>query len=344
MCETSTLYLPNQPVEKKVTFANKTRPLKVGLMLPQTEGMRGPGVRGWREVSEMATIAEDVGFDSLWLVDHLVYQLDGEELVRGVWEGWSLLCAIAAITKRVEIGTLVLALGWRNPALLAKMADTLDEISGGRLILGLGAGYHKLEYDMFGYPYDRRIGRFEEGIQIIHGLLRNGHIDFRGEFYSALECELKPRGPRSAGCPILIGSCRPRMGRLMATYGDIWNAYYDDTFNKVEGVRKLRPVIDGFCDKQGRDPKTLERSCAVLVADESADPWWDRLPSDQFAASAAQGTTMVPLNGSPEDMAQVLLEYHAEGITHIQISIEPTTAAIIEKFGRVLEAIDRASR
>ena len=214
-----------------MTFANNSRPLKVGLMLPQTEGMRGPGVRGWRDIAEMATIAEDVGFDSLWLVDHLVYQLEGEDLVRGVWEGWSLLSAIAATTKRVEIGTLVLALGWRNPALLAKMADTVDEISAGRLILGLGAGYHKLEYDMFGYPYDRRIGRFEEGIQIIHGLLRRGHIDFEGEFYSARECELKPRGPRTEGCPNMLGSCRQRKGRLMETYGEIKNANNDAAFN-----------------------------------------------------------------------------------------------------------------
>jgi alkanesulfonate monooxygenase SsuD/methylene tetrahydromethanopterin reductase-like flavin-dependent oxidoreductase (luciferase family) len=322
-----------------MTVATGTRSLKVGLMLPQTEGMRGPGVRGWREVAEMAKAAEDVGFDSLWVVDHLVYQLEGEELVRGVWEGWSLLSAIAAITNSVEIGTLVLALGWRNPALLAKMADTVDEISGGRLILGLGAGYHKLEYDMFGYPYAHRVGRFEEGIQIIHGLLRTGQIDFEGEFYSARECELKPRGPRPEGCPILIGTCKPRMGRLMATYGDIWNAYYDDTFNKVDGVTRLKPIIDGFCEKQGRDPATLERSCTVLVADDSGDAWWDRLPSEQYAEEGQ----LVPLNGSPESMAEVLLEYQAAGISHIQASIEPTTPEVIEKFGRVLEAIDAAS-
>ena len=319
-----------------MTVATGSRSLKVGLMLPQTEGMRGPGVRGWGEVSEMAKLAEDVGFDSLWMVDHLVYQLDGEELVRGVWEGWSLISAVAAITKSVEVGTLVLALGWRNPALLAKMADTVDEISGGRLILGLGAGYHKLEYDMFGYPYDRRIARFEEGIQIIHALLRTGHVDFDGEFYSARECELKPRGPRATGCPILVGTSRPRMGRLMATYGDIWNAYYDDTFNSVDGVKRLRPIIDGFCEKQGRDPKTLERSCTVLVADASGDPWWDRLPSEQ---SAGEGP-LIPLNGSPEKMAEELLRYEAEGISHIQVSIEPTNTAVIENFARVLETID----
>lgn len=319
-----------------MTVATGTRSLKVGLMLPQTEGMRGPGVRGWSQVAEMAKLGEDVGFDSLWVVDHLVYQLEGEENVRGVWEGWSLLTAIAAITTKPELGTLVLALGWRNPALLAKMADTVDEISGGRLILGLGAGYHKLEYDMFGFPYSYRVGRFEEGIQIIHGLLRNGHVDFEGKFYFARDCELKPRGPRENGCPILIGTCKPRMGALMAKYGDMWNAYYDDTFNKVDGVRKLKPIIDGFCEKEGRDPATLERTCTMLIADDSADPWWDRLPSDQYAEEGH----LVPVNGSPEEIAQVMLEYQSAGISHIQVCIEPTNLETIEGFAKVLEVLD----
>ena len=120
-----------------MTVANGSRTLKVGLMLPQTEGIRGPGVRRWQEINEMAVLAEQVGFDSVWLVDHLLYKLDGEDRARGVWEVWSLLSAIAATTSRIELGTLVLAMGWRNPALLAKMADTVEEISGGRLILGL---------------------------------------------------------------------------------------------------------------------------------------------------------------------------------------------------------------
>ncbi|MQG38271.1 MAG: LLM class flavin-dependent oxidoreductase, partial [SAR202 cluster bacterium] len=120
-------------------------------MLPQTEGVRGPGVRGWSQVSEMATLGEDIGLDSLWLVDHLMYQLQGEEEPRGVWEVWSLLSALAATTQRVELGTLVLAMGWRNPALLAKMADTVEEISQGRLILGVGSGYHKREFNAYGF-------------------------------------------------------------------------------------------------------------------------------------------------------------------------------------------------
>ena len=321
-----------------MTVATGSRSLKVGLMLPQTEGMRGPGVRGWSQVAEMAKLGEDVGFDSLWLVDHLVYQLAGEDLVRGVWEGWSMLSAVAAITSKVEIGTLVLALGWRNPALLAKMADTVDEISGGRLILGLGAGYHKLEYDMFGYPYDHRVSRFEEGIQIIHGLLRNGSIDFEGKYYFARDCELKPRGPRKNGCPILFGTKAPRMGRLMARYADSWNAYYDDTHNQVEGVRKLRPIIDGYCEQEGRDPKTLERTCTVMVADATADPWWDRLPSEQ----AAEQGPLLPVNGPPEEIAQILLEYESAGIAHVQVCIEPTNVEAIESFARVLEVLDQS--
>ena len=160
-----------------MTLTKHPRKLKVGLMLPQTEGLRGPGVRGWSKVSDMARLAEDVGFDSLWVVDHLLYQLDGEDQARGVWEAWSFLSALAAITKHVELDTLVLAMGWRNPALLAKMADTVDEISGGRLILGLGSGYHKREYEAFGFPFDYKVSRFEEAIHIVCGLLRDGQID-----------------------------------------------------------------------------------------------------------------------------------------------------------------------
>ena len=321
-----------------MTVTSGTRNLKIGLMLPQTEGMRGPGVRGWSEVSEMAKLGEAVGFDSLWLVDHLLYKLEGEDEGRGVWEVWSLLSAIAAVTNTVELGTLVLAMGWRNPALLAKMADTVEEISGGRLILGLGSGYHKYEYDAFGYPFDYKVSRFEEAIQILHGLLRNGEVDFEGKFHFARECILKPRGPRPQGPPILMGTVQPRMMACMSKYGDLWNAYYDDTHNKVDGIRRLRPIIDEACRKEGRDPATLERTVTVLVADSSADPWWDRLPTNWVEEGPLK-----PLTGGPEEIANVLLEYQAEGIAHVQVCIEPTTPKTIEAFVPVLEAVDRAA-
>ena len=322
-----------------MTVANDSHRLKIGLMLPQTEGMRGPGVRSWREIGDTARVAEDVGFDSLWLVDHLLYRLEGEDEPRGVWEVWSLLSAVAAVTERVELGTLVLCMGWRNPALLAKMADTLEEISGGRLILGLGSGYHRHEFDAFGFPFDYKVSRFEEGIQILHGLLRRGAVDFAGKYHFARDCELKPRGPRPAGPPILMGTVQPRMMACMAKYADAWNAYYDDTHNKVDGIRRLRPQIDAACRQAGRDPATLERTVTALVADASADPWWDRLPTENWVEEGP----LVPLTGAPEDIAEVLLEYADAGISHLQICLEPTTCETIEAFARVLEVVDRAN-
>ena len=299
--------------------------------------MRGPGVRGWQSVSEMAKVAEDVGFDSLWLVDHLSYKLDGEDRPRGYWEVWSLLSAVAATTSRVEFGTLVLAMGWRNPALLAKMADTVEEISGGRLILGLGSGYHRHEYDTFGFPFNYKVSRFEEAIQILHALLREGKVDFVGKYHQARECELAPRGPRPDGPPILMGTVQPRMMACMAKYGDLWNAYYDDTHNKVDGIRRLRPIVDEACRKEGRDPGTLERTVTALVADATADPWWDKLPTENWVEDGP----LVPLTGSPENIAEALLEYQAEGIDHLQVCLEPTTVESIEAFSKVLEAVDR---
>ncbi|MBI5616655.1 MAG: LLM class flavin-dependent oxidoreductase [Gammaproteobacteria bacterium] len=315
------------------------RRLKLGLLLPQTEGMRGVGVRGWSEVSAMARVAEDVGFDSLWLVDHLSYKLDGEEKARGTWEVWSMLSALAATTRRVELGTLVLAIGWRNPALLAKMVDAVEEISGGRLILGLGSGYHKFEYDAFGFPFDYKVSRFEEAIRILHGLLRTGHVDFAGRFYSARDCELVPRGPRPAGPPILMGTVKPRMMACMAKYADLWNAYYDDTHNKVAGIRRLRPIVDEACRKEGRDPATLERTVTALIADPKADPWWDRLPTENWVEDGP----LKPLSGPAETIAQALLEYHAAGITHLQICLEPTTCASIETLAPVLGLVREAT-
>ena len=322
-----------------MTKTKHPQKLKVGLMLPQTEGLRGPGVRSWSEVSDMARLAEDVGFDSLWVVDHLLYQLEGEDQPRGVWEAWSFLSALAAITERVELGTLVLAMGWRNPALLAKMADTVDEISGGRLILGLGSGYHRLEYEAFGFPFDYKVSRFEEAIHIVCGLLRDGQIDYTGTYHSARDCELKPRGPRANGPPILIGTNTgsPRMQGLTARYADMWNLYYDITHNTVAGYIQALPELEQACALQGRDMSTLESTVAVLLADSSADNWWDRLPSGLAAKP------LVPLTGPPESIAEELIRYDQAGVSHVQISLEPTTCASIEAFAPVLDVLDAHS-
>ena len=315
-------------------WTNQNRPAKIGLLIPTME--KTTGSRSWAEIRDIAQVAEGLGFDSLWAADHFIYKLENDEPPKGCWECWSLISALAACTKSVELGTIVLGMGFRNPALLAKMADTVDEISGGRLVLGIGAGYHRFEYEAFGYPFDYKYSRFAEGLEIVHGLLKNGHIDFQGKFYSARDCELKPRGPRAEGPPIMIGSLGPKMLKLMARYCDIWNGFWDDVGNSAKGYAQVLPRIDAACTEAGRDPTTLERTVTVLIADETAEPWWEDMPFDNDNDLGA----LKPLHGAPSDIAQRMREFADLGVASIQIHLDPCTPQSVERLAPVLEAFD----
>src|SRR5262245_58084428 len=211
--------------------------MKLGMTLPIGVGALGDGKPApWTVLREIAKRGEEVGFDSVMLPDHLLFRRSppGDVMMvdmpegksRGIWEAWSILSAVAEATRRVQLGTLVACTGFRNPALLAKMAETLDEISGGRVLLGLGAGWHTPEYEAFGYPSDHRVGRFEEALQIIAPLLRDGRVGFEGQYYRARAREILARGPRANGAPILIGAQGARMLRLVARYADSFDADY----------------------------------------------------------------------------------------------------------------------
>ncbi len=239
--------------------------MKIGLMLPLGEGESG----GWTNLRALALAAEEHGLDSVWGADHLIFRDDGE--TEGIHECWTVLTAVAAITERVEIGPLVLALPFRNPALTAKMAAELDEVSGGRLILGLGCGWHEPEFDAFGYPFDRRVSRFEEGMRILVPLLREGAVTFEGEYHRAVDAELLPRPIRPNGPPILIAGKQPRMLGLVAEYADQWNAAW---FGPPAGADELRKRITNLraaLDEAGRDPATLEMTAGIFVAFDGAD-------------------------------------------------------------------------
>ena len=313
----------------------RKRPLKIGIVLPHIEGMMAGQTPRWTDILAMAQRAEALGFDSLWKPDHLLYQLPGEdgELI-GPWECWSVLSALAAATTRVELGSIVSCVSFRNPALLAKMAETVDEISGGRLILGLGAGWNEVEYRAFGYPFDHRVSRFEEALTIIHGLLRKGQIDFAGRYYQARECVLRPRGPRPHGPPILIGSNSPRMLRLAARYADSWNTWATGTNNSVAGIPPLRDVVDAACREEGRDPATLERTATVLIEFPGSVTYPPGYPGWRPGAGR-------PLSGSPEELAEVFRAYAREGIAHLLVWVNPATVAGLEALAPVLEILDR---
>lgn len=308
------------------------RPLKLGAFLPHYEGWMTGETPRFRDIAAMARVVEDVGFDSLWLSDHMMYRMPGVETF-GAWECWTLLSALAASTQRVELGTLVTSTSFRNPALLAKMVDGVEEISDGRVILGLGAGSHEAEYQAFGWPWDHRTSRFEEAIQIIHALLRKGQVDFRGEYYMARDCELRPRGPRSQGPPIMIGSFRgPRMLRITARYADEWNLPWRN--NLAELVAAL-PRADVACAEVGRDKATLAKSAALHIDLPSRE----RFPIKDYLAHMR--TTAGAIGGSHEEIAETLRSYAAAGISHAQLWIEPMNAHGFQEFGRVLEILDK---
>jgi probable F420-dependent oxidoreductase len=303
-----------------------TRPLKVGVQLPEVERV----VR-WPELLDMARAIEDLGYDSIWLGEHLLYRWP-DRAPRGPWEAWATMAGLAAVTSRVTIGPLVACTAFHNPAILAKRADTIDEISGGRFVLGLGAGWNETEFRAFGVPFDHRITRFEEAFTIIRSLLRDGAVDFAGTYYEARDCELLPRGPRAGGPPLMIGSSGERMLRITAPHVDSWNAWYSDTGNRAAGVAPLRQKVDAACDEAGRDRVAIERTVAVQV----------RLPGGE---GRTMGDTSVeesapPLEGSVESMAEELRAYAREGIGEVQLVLDPIDRSSIERFARVLRILD----
>lgn len=278
----------------------------------------------------MALLGEQAGFDSLWLGDHLLYR-DQEHGSRGPWEAWTMLAGLAAATSRIALGPLVACTSFHNPAMLAKMAATVDEISGGRLILGLGAGWNETEYTAFGFPYDRRVSRFEEAFTIIRTLLRSGHADFSGAFYTVRDCELLPR-PRPDGPPLMIGSWGERMLQITMPHVDAWNAWFSATGNRAQGVPPLREKVDAVCREVGRDPAAVERTVAVLVRFPEGT---GRRDADRLAAP--------PLEGSPAVIAEELRAYARQGIRHVQLVIDPITERSIEQLAPVLEDLDRTA-
>jgi alkanesulfonate monooxygenase SsuD/methylene tetrahydromethanopterin reductase-like flavin-dependent oxidoreductase (luciferase family) len=302
-----------------------TRPLKIGVQLPEVEY-----VARWSELAEMARRAEGIGLDSLWLGDHLLYRGDGRP-ARGPWEAWSTLAALAAVTHRIELGPLVAATSFHNPAMLAKKAATIEEISGGRLILGLGAGWNEAEYRAYGFPYDHRVSRFEEAFTIIRSLLREGRCDFHGSYYQLDDCELLPRGPRPEGPPLMVGSIGERMLGITLPHVQSWNAWFTWFGNTPAGYRPMRDTVDAACRAAGRDPASLERTLALFVSFPGAR---GRSLGD------LSDPEVEPIPGQPEVLAEALRAYAAEGVSHVQLVLDPISADTIAALQPALALLD----
>ena len=295
--------------------------MKVGYVLPIAES-EGETPR-WAEIRAQAKRAEAAGFDSVWVFDHLLFR-QAERPNAGIWECWTLLAALAEATERVELGTLVLCVPFRNPAILAKMADTLDEVSGGRLILGLGAGWHRPEFDAFGVPFDHKVDRFEEALGIILPLLQEGKADFEGTYSSARDAELRPRGPRPGGPPILVGAFGPRMLRLTARHADAWNTCW---LGNPSTLAERRAKLEEACVEVGRHPKTLEVTVGVNVR------YPDLLGKPDEPVDPAKA-----LSGTSEQIVAGLKAYADAGVGHVICACAPATAESLTRLGEALDA------
>lgn len=230
---------------------------KVGIQLPEVER----DVR-WPEFVRLARAAEESGFDSIWIGDHHLYRADGRP-ERGPWEAWTLLAGLAAVTTRVRLGPLVACLGFHPPGVLARMAASVDEISGGRLTLGIGAGWNPAEFDAFGLPFDHRVARFEEAFEVVRRLLAGERVTASGRFHRAHDAVLLPAPSRRV--PLMVGSSGERVLAATLPHVDAWNTWYDGFGNTPEGFAARNTWIDERCHAAGRDPSQVARSACLLV-------------------------------------------------------------------------------
>jgi alkanesulfonate monooxygenase SsuD/methylene tetrahydromethanopterin reductase-like flavin-dependent oxidoreductase (luciferase family) len=293
--------------------------MMVGVVLPiaQDDGTTAPP--SYPEIRAVARAAEEGGLDSVWVYDHLLFRFDGE--TTGIHECWTILAAIAEATSRVQLGTIVMCTAFRNAALLAKMAGTLDHVSGGRLILGIGCGWHDPEYEAFGYPTDHKVGRFEEALTIIRSLIRQGRADLDGRWMRVTDVVLVP--PARPDLPILIAAKRPRMLDLVARHADAWNLAWfgapDERWGRVRGE------LEAACAAVGRDPASLERTVGVTV----------RYP-DLLDGAGEPGDE--PALVGDAEIAAGLAAYADEGTGHAIAALEPTTP---EAVARLAETVRR---
>ncbi len=268
-------------------------------------------LRDWELVREIAERAEAEGLDSAWVADHFFYQPPEGGEPNGLYESWTLLSAVAAATKRIELAPLVLCSAFRSPGLTAAMAATLDVVSGGRLILGVGAGWHDPEFEAFGYPPDHKVGRFEEWIEIVVRLLRGEKVTFDGRWYETRDAVVVP--PPTRRIPLLIAGNKPRMLGLVARHADAWNTAWfarpDDRLHE-----RLR-ALDAALEQEGRDSAEVERSVGLLVRDPEQ-------PGDDDESW---------FRGSVEELADLLREYEQLGFAHAIVIAEPRSPRSVER-------------
>jgi alkanesulfonate monooxygenase SsuD/methylene tetrahydromethanopterin reductase-like flavin-dependent oxidoreductase (luciferase family) len=310
-------------------------PLQVGLSLP-TWPLRDGSYASWTQMRRLAQAMEAMGVDTLWVPDHLQRVTPGRGTF-GFWECWTILTAAAEATTRIGIGPLIACTGFRNPALLAKMAMTLDEVSGGRLVLGLGSGVPARDrsWTAFGYADDRPVGRYGEAVEVVTRLLRERAVTFSGDHYRTVGAELLPRGPRPDGVPVLVAALGPRTLSIAARFGDLVNV--NRAITSPADAADVVSLAGAACGDAGRDPGTLPVT------------GWVRLALDGRGHAVEKPGC---LTGDPGAVAATVRAIHAAGVAHLTFHVgtadDPSpmpalTDDTLARFGPFLEAIRASS-
>lgn len=277
----------------------------------------------WSEIQDLALRAEAIGFDILWTPDELLWRTDDSPL-QGFWEGVSMAGAVAAVTSTIKVGTGVMSALHHNPGIIAKAAETLDEISGGRFVFGLGAGHEwPGQAHAFGLPEDHIFARFDDALQIIVPLLRKGQADFEGRWHAARDLTQAPVGPRPGRIPLMIGGNGPKGQRHAARYADIWSCYPEERSHIDEFAPRLAS-LDAICAEVGRDPATLGRSAAVSVRPL-------QLEGDPSGVRIA---------GPAREIADAIRTFRDAGYSQLEVMMSPVTADALDAMAPVLELID----
>jgi alkanesulfonate monooxygenase SsuD/methylene tetrahydromethanopterin reductase-like flavin-dependent oxidoreductase (luciferase family) len=301
------------------------RSFEIGVVLSSWRSTTDASTVPWSEIRDLALRAEAIGLDTVWSPDELIGRLVKDGPRYGFWDGIAIPAALAAATSRIKVGTWVLSSLHRNPGITAKAAETIDEISGGRLVLGLGAGHAGSGAHAFGLPEDHIYERFEEALEIVVPLLRRGQADFGGAYYVARDLEQLPRGPRPNGIPILLAAHGPKGYRHAARLADVWSCYAEGRSD----VAELGPRVAAFeaaCAEVGRDPSTIGRSAGVVVA-----------PLEKSGTSGMFGTM---IGGSAQEIADSFRSFRAAGFTQLEFMLHPQTAAALEAMAPVLGLLD----
>ena len=300
------------------------RAFEIGVVLSSWRSTTDGSSVPWTEIRDLALRAEMIGFDTLWSPDELIGRLVKGGPRYGFWDGVAIPAALASATSRIKIGTWVLSSLHRNPGITAKAAATIDEISGGRFVLGLGAGHAGSGAHAFGLPEDHIYQRFEEALEIVVPLLRAGRVDFEGTYHRARDLEQMPAGPRPTGIPIVLAAHGPRGYRHAARLADVWSCYAEEASAVAELGRRVVD-FEAACAEVGRDPSTIGRSAGVVVA-----------PLGAAGASGAFGTM---IGGSPEEIADAFRSFRQAGFTQLEFMLHPQTTATLEAMASVLELL-----